>query len=430
MKNNNSYCYSNPVMFYDTSALLELDVKGLSLVSDFLISDITLQELEELKNSSKKTPELRQCAQRIISFLAKAEYKVIYYNKRKMKHLLKEYPDYRETNDGKIVSCAIAAKKIYRNVCLRTSDLSMFNIARPFISTILISHSQEEENKYKGYKIINFTEEELANFYANELKDVNNPLGLLTNEYLLIKNSELDDEAAPIIDKYLFTGTSYEQISFKSFESTTFGTVKPKDDIQAIAMDSLSRNQLTVLRGPAGSGKSYLAISYLFSLLDKRKIDKIIIFCNTVATVGSAKLGFYPGSRIEKLMDSSIGNFLASKLGDSFEVERLIEQHKLVLLPMSDIRGYDTTGMNAGIYITEAQNLDISLMKLALQRIGEDSICILDGDDEAQVDMEIYAGDNNGLKRVSKVFSGADFYGEVTLQQIHRSKIAELAQKM
>lgn len=129
-------------------------------------------------------------------------------------------------------------------------------------------------------------------------------------------------------------------------------------------------------------------------------------------------------------MDSSIGNFLASKLGDSFEVERLIEQHKLVLLPMSDIRGYDTTGMNAGIYITEAQNLDISLMKLALQRIGEDSICILDGDDEAQVDMEIYAGDNNGLKRVSKVFSGADFYGEVTLQQIHRSKIAELAQKM
>jgi phosphate starvation-inducible protein PhoH len=53
-----------------------------------------------------------------------------------------------------------------------------------------------------------------------------------------------------------------------------------------------------------------------------------------------------------------------------------------MLLPMADIRGFDTTGMSAGIYITEAQNLDISLMKLALQRIGEDSICIIDGDDK------------------------------------------------
>lgn len=53
------------------------------------------------------------------------------------------------------------------------------------------------------------------------------------------------------------------------------------------------------------------------------------------------------------------------------------------MLPMSDVRGYDTSGMNAGIYITEAQNMDISLMKLALQRIGEDSLVIIDGDCEA-----------------------------------------------
>ncbi len=47
---------------------------------------------------------------------------------------------------------------------------------------------------------------------------------------------------------------------------------------------------------------------------------------------------------------------------------------------MCDIRGFDTTGMKCGVYITEAQNMDISLMKLALQRIGEDSIAIIDGD--------------------------------------------------
>lgn len=138
----------------------------------------------------------------------------------------------------------------------------------------------------------------------------------------------------------------------------------------------------------------------------------------------------YPGSRTEKLLDSQIGNLLESKIGDRVGVEQLIDAGSLVLLPMSDIRGYDTTGMNAAIYISEAQNLDIELMRLALQRIGEDSICIIDGDDRTQVDMSMYAGSYNGMKRVSEVFRGADFYGEVTLKNIHRSKIAALAQQL
>lgn len=78
---------------------------------------------------------------------------------------------------------------------------------------------------------------------------------------------------------------------------------------------------------------------------------------------------------------------------------------KLLLLPFSDIRGYDTTGMNAGIYITEAQNLDATLMKLALQRIGEDCFCIIDGDNKSQVDMEIYQK-KNGMTAMSKIFRG------------------------
>ena len=164
--------------------------------------------------------------------------------------------------------------------------------------------------------------------------------------------------------------------------------------------------------------------------LEKGIIDKIIIFCNTVATKGSAKLGYYPGSREEKLLDSQIGNLLSSKLGDRSIVEKLIDDGVLVLLPMSDIRGYDTTGMHAAVYISEAQNLDIELMKLALQRIGDDSICILDGDSNTQVDSSLYAGMNNGMRRVSEIFRGQDFYGQVTLQNIHRSQIAKIAQLM
>ena len=209
-----------------------------------------------------------------------------------------------------------------------------------------------------------------------------------------------------------------------------FGEVKPLDIFQRIALDSLKNNQITMLRGSAGTGKSYLALGYLFSCLDSGQISKIIIFCNTVATAGSAKLGYYPGSRTEKLLDSQIGNFLISKLGDRTQVERMISEGTLLLLPLSDIRGFDTSGMNAGVYITEAQNLDVELMKLALQRIGDDSICILDGDSETQVDLNIYAGSRNGMRRVSEIFRGSPLYGEVTLPICHRSKIAELAEKM
>lgn len=206
--------------------------------------------------------------------------------------------------------------------------------------------------------------------------------------------------------------------------------MKPKDIYQQIAMDTVMNNQLSLIRGKAGTGKSWIAFNYLFSQLEKHKIDKIIIFCNTVATAGAAKLGMYPGTKDEKLLDSQIGNLLISKIGDRCEVESMIRDGELVLLPMSDIRGYDTTGMRAGIYISQAQNLDIELMKLALQRIGDDSFCILDGDDTTQVDMPIYAGNNNGLRRVSEIFRGYDFYGEVTLQNIYRSRIAQIAEKM
>lgn len=121
---------------------------------------------------------------------------------------------------------------------------------------------------------------------------------------------------------------------------------------------------------------------------------------------------------------------LSSKLGDSIEVERMIMDGKLLLLPLSDLRGYDTTGLRAGVYITEAQNLDIELMRLALQRIGEDCICIIDGDAKHQVDSILYSGANNGMRRLSKVFRGCDYYGEVELQNIYRSKIAKQAELM
>ena len=100
-----------------------------------------------------------------------------------------------------------------------------------------------------------------------------------------------------IVDKYKWGGDElgYLPLCFSKSNSTYFGKVSPKDIYQQLAFDALQNHQLVMLRGSAGTGKSYLSFSYLFDLLEKNKIEKIIIFCNTVATKGSAKLGLIIG---------------------------------------------------------------------------------------------------------------------------------------
>ena len=308
---------------------------------------------------------------------------------------------------GIFVTQDLACKKLAECVGLKTE----------YIET-------KDTDNYTGYLTVAMNDKELAHFYANLLPDNDNYYELLVNQYLLIKHDN------QIVDKYKWTSSGYEKVEYHNVESMMFGKLKSKDIYQMCAIDSLCSNQLTVLRGPAGSGKSYLAIGYLMNLLERGKIDRIVIFANTVAVRGAAKLGYYPGSRLEKLMDSQIGNFLISKFGSITEVEKMTDEGTLMILPCSDIRGLDLSGVRTGCYVTESQNTTIDMMKLMLQRIGEDSIVILDGDDLAQVDMSEYGGTNNGLKRVSQVFRGQDYYGETTLVNIYRSRIAATAELM
>lgn len=414
--------------FYDTCAILNLQQEIFK--DSFLISDITLKELEEIKTSTRKDEETKWRARNILRLLIEnsSKCKVCLYSES---GFVPTDFNLIDNNDSKIICTVCGSTKDFSDIVFVTSDLSCYVNATALerFKTSFLQNTNESE-EYFGYKEVSMTKEELGDFYTDIKKfSEKNEFNLLDNEYLLIK-----DEENNIIDKYKYVEETkeYKKLPFYNFNSRTFGKISPKDNdpYQHLAMDSLSSNRITMLRGKAGSGKTMLAFGYMFYLLEKNEIDKIIVFCNTVATKNSARLGFYPGSRVEKLLDSQIGNLLESKLGDKIAVWQLIDNNKLILLPMSDIRGYDTTGMNAAVYLSEAQNLDIELMKLALQRIGDDSICIIDGDYKTQLDLPIYDGEKNGMRRASEVFRGHPFYGEVELKNIHRSKIAEIADKM
>ena len=413
--------------FYDTCSLLLAANHLWEKDSIPVISSIVLTELEEIKTASNKDADVKFAARKIIHELENNpdSYECFVW-KQSYIDQLNSY-DLPLNNDSKIIiSADIFAKEHPNdNVIFITNDLCCKHLAKIFGQFFEIKSYNDEDYDYSGYTEMYMTAEEMSDFYLNRDTNIYN---LYDNEYLIIYS----EETGEIVDRLCWTGETHRNLNYSDFNSNFFGTVKPmKNDVyQQLAFDSLSNNKITMIKGAAGTGKTFASLGFLLHKLERHQLDKIIIFCNTVATKNSAKLGFYPGTRDEKLLDSQIGNLLTSKFGSRIAVEQMMLEEKLVLLPLSDIRGYDTSGMRAGIYISEAQNLDIELMKLALQRIGEDCICIIDGDHKTQVDDVSFAGSSNGMKRVSQVFRGTDIYGEIELKNIHRSKIALIAENL
>lgn len=378
---------------------------------------IVVEELDNLKLSSdeNKAYKARTAIRKLdnannVEFLLSSSFVLpIYLTQTKM--------------DNKILSFVKDITDINKDIIFLVDDKNLSIKAK----ALNISCKKFEENIdsiYTGWKIIKMNKIELANWYESEVKA--NWWDLNINEYLLLHSIEEDK----LVDVWCWTKKGFRHISNKKIESSYFGKFKYKDIYQQCAIDSFSNNQMTVIKGKPGSGKSYLTSVYAMSMIENNKYDKIIVFANPVAALNSAKLGFYPGSKDEKLLDSQIGNMLSSKFGDRCQLESLIRNNKLILLPFSDLRGFDTTGMKAIIWITEAQNLDIALMKLAIQRIGDDCQLIIDGDYEAQVDCQSFSGRNNGMRKVVEVFRNEEFYGEVELPIIYRSKLAAIADRM
>lgn len=280
--------------------------------------------------------------------------------------------------------------------------------------------------EHKGFQEKFMTEDELKIVYQNLGV---NQFNLKTNEYIII-NDDLNGELMDIMrwtGEYLVSLRDGKGKLGKGFKTEMFGKFVPRDEQQIMAVDSILNNQLTCIRGRAGSGKSLIALSTAWYLVEKEGY-RLVIFCNPVKTLNSAELGFYKGDRIDKLMQT-VGTMLKSKFGDEIEIMSQIQDGTLDILPISDIRGYDTSGQKTVCWFVESQNLTSELLKLGLQRLGEDTKCIVDGDYHLQVDKDVYESDN-GMKRMSEVFRGTDLYGEVELQNVWRSKLADIADRM
>ena len=232
-----------------------------------------------------------------------------------------------------------------------------------------------------------------------------------------------------VVDLAKWNGEKHVGLYSKAIKSISFGDkIKPKDHYQKFAVDSIMSNDITILSGHAGSGKSLLSLAAAMHLIDEGKYDRIIILYNPTKAKGATDLGFYQGTMQDKLLQNSIGNILNTKFGDKFAVDMLLQQDKIRLISMADCRGMEIR--NEILYITEAQNTTAELLKLCLSRASKDAKIIIEGDYDTQVDSHAFEGGKNGMRRAIEVLKGTDLFGCVKLQNIWRSRLAELIDKM
>jgi predicted ribonuclease YlaK len=191
----------------------------------------------------------------------------------------------------------------------------------------------------------------------------------------------------------------------------------------------LVNTDFTLLCGVAASGKTMISLSYIMQNITKGKIGKAVIIFNPAKLKNNEQLGYYSGSRIEKMLQNSIGGILSSKLGSIDGVETLINQGKIMLIPTSDIRGIEISEHDV-LYVTEAQNTDAYTMRTILQRAKEGCKIIIEGDMLEQQDIRNCSLNENGMMRAIEVFKGTNYFSCIKLKNTYRSPISEIAQKI
>lgn len=159
--------------------------------------------------------------------------------------------------------------------------------------------------------------------------------------------------------------------------------VKPRSEGQKLLMDSIAEKNLTLAMGPAGTGKTYLAISAAVDALEKGEVERIIL--SRPAMEAGESLGYLPGDMHEKMAPylRPLYDALGDRLGGK-KVRQYMEEGTIEIAPVGFMRG--RTLNNAFVVIDEAQNCTYVQLKMLLSRLGWHSTMVVTGD-PAQSDL-------------------------------------------
>lgn len=173
--------------------------------------------------------------------------------------------------------------------------------------------------------------------------------------------------------------------------------VEPRTDAQKAYVTALFANELAFGIGPAGTGKTYLAVAVGVSMFIEGHVDRIIL--SRPAVEAGEKLGYLPGDMKDKVdpymqpLYDALNDFLPAK-----QVGKLIEEKRIEIAPLAFMRG--RTLANAFVVLDEAQNATSMQMKMFLTRLGEGSRMVITGD-RSQIDLP--RGVTSGLHEAERL---------------------------
>ncbi len=179
-------------------------------------------------------------------------------------------------------------------------------------------------------------------------------------------------------------------------------TVKPKNASQINYLNSVLNNEIVFAIGPAGTGKTYLAVAFAVVALNNKQVNKVVLA--RPAVEAGESLGFLPGDLSEKIDPYLKPLFDALESMLPFEkLNMYLEKNIIEIVPLAYMRG--RTLNDAFVILDEAQNATTMQMKMFLTRLGPNSKAIITGD-ITQIDLP--KREQSGLVQVEKILKGID----------------------
>ncbi len=177
-------------------------------------------------------------------------------------------------------------------------------------------------------------------------------------------------------------------------------TVRARTEGQQVLMDAIKEHHLTMAMGPAGTGKTYLAVANAVEALEAGEVERIIL--SRPAMEAGESIGYLPGDMHEKMAPylRPLYDALGDRLGGK-RVKQLIEDGTIEIAPVGFMRG--RTLNNAFVVIDEAQNCTYRQLKMLLSRLGWNSTMVVTGDPAQSDLLDNLSGLKDICERLEKV---------------------------
>ncbi len=260
------------------------------------------------------------------------------------------------------------------NISINDNEMLMSIVGQFDLNLKQLSKLTKTDVYFRGNSITCKGNKEKINIFCEAIK-------FLINKYILTNLIEKEDIILSVKKNIEIKESNVK--SFKQLIRTPKKSVIARSEKQSDYIKALKENDIVMSLGPAGTGKSFLAVSVGITLLMEKKIERVIL--SRPAVEAGEKLGFLPGDMKEKvdpylrpLYDALYELFGADK------IDKKIETGEIEIAPLAFMRG--RTLKNCFAILDEAQNATETQIKMFLTRIGENSKLVVNGD-PSQIDL-------------------------------------------